>query len=673
MRDKKEDTSMVNGVNGVDYFKTVELDATYDFNKDGTVDAQDYAVGYLYIQDDDESNDIQFTKEQLDAVFAGILASSDLQIPNTTDNEANSRAATIIKEINSGKYHPNLAQTLNELQTSGKKLSAYIKEAAELSKILEEQIPILQDKLADKQKELDLATTEYDGVAEEVNILTAQIQEDIAKELAKTEIEQMARKNESDRIIAKTIEDYKNGEYPNQNLQSILISKLSKGGWDTTKLKTTLAEKQNLIASRISKIEDLVSKIKEVTSAFNNINATLNLTIGNRVNILKTANTAAQQFQAGYQRRLDLRAAIIETYKTNPTANVDKHSAKNAQVISLQNFVDNREMDNMPLADAIAVICGYEYVENGQTIEVPGLFTGCGISYDKSKGKLSVPKGHGDTAAHIYSRFIKSFKENYGEDATTFDVYDPTPPGGEPDPPNVKRTDPISFTKGDVTYDFVTDRDGDGTFDDATEFLGAKNGWAEMKALDTNKDGIIMGKELNNLNMLAINNQNGQYNFVNAKDVGITSINLNTYQEINQEQNNHDILAGTFKINLDDEIIEGKHTLDTQQNLDIKYSTAFGSEADDQTDMYKLNPFKNAFQQTIETPKIVAKNEIAIEQGTRTIDKIIDSSEKKILATAQEESELAKSEKKQEESKSSEPKEINSEEKDTTKKKLSQD
>lgn len=663
---------MVNGVNSVDYFKTVELDAAYDFNKDGTVDAQDYAVGYLYISDDDESNDIKFTAAQLDAAFAGILANSNIEIPTTKDSAANSRAETIINEINSGKYHPNLAQTLNNLQISGKKLSAYILESAELSKLLEAQIPVLQDKLEEKEEELETAEREYEKNAQEVEALTTQLQDEIATELAHTESMQRARKAESDRIIAKTIEDYKNGEYPNANLHTKIIEKLGQAYWTTNDLEKKFADKTSAIRIKTDKITDLVSQISKVTSEYNAINGNLNLTIKNRVNILEAANTAAHQFQAGYQRRLDLRAAIVETYKTSPTKGVDPYSTNNAQVVALGEFVNNRELDNMPLADAVAIMFGYEYVKNGETVKVPGIFTDCGISYNAKTGQLTVPLGHGDGAKNIYAKFVQSFKENYGQDAErSDDIYDPsstTTPSN-----NVNRTDPISFTKGDKTYDFINDRDGDGTFDDATEFLGAKNGWAEMQALDTNNDGIIMGAELDNLNMVSINNKNGQYDFVNAKDVGITSINLNSYEAINQEQNNHDILAGTFKINLDGDIIEGKHTLDTEQNLKIRYSNVFESKTDDQADMYKLNPFKESLQQTVETEKILSKTENAVQQGAIQQDKIIDSAQKDILSSAQEESELAKSEKKQADLKSSAQKEVNSEEKDTTKKKIIQD
>ena len=459
-------------INPIDYFKTVEMDAKYDFNKDGTVDAQDYSVGYMYITDDDETNDINFTTEQLDQAFATLLSSANLDIPETKPDKANERAAVIITEIDSGKYNPANVATLNELQTVGLKLSSYIKESANIAKMLEGQIPVLQTQLDALQEEKEEKEREYDDVAQEVQTLTEELQDNIERELTKVEVQAQARKQESDRIIANCVEDYKNGEYPGEDLQAVIIRKLhTVGGWSTSKLSQYCATANNTISSKCDKLEELVNGIRDISQRFNNTTELMNLTKTNRNNVLQAANRASQQYQLGYTKRLELRKELVTAYKVDQTAGVDPYTSANAQVLSLGNFLNNKELDNMPFADAIAVMFGYDYVENGKTVHVDGAFTGCGVSYDKETGVLKVPKGHDGSATNIYNALVIAFQENYGLEANRFDIYEPEPPGPGPTP---VRTDPISFTKGDTTYDFIHDRDGDGTFDNANEFLGAE-------------------------------------------------------------------------------------------------------------------------------------------------------------------------------------------------------
>ena len=460
-----------------------------------------------------------------------------------------------------------------------------------------------------------------------------------------------ARRKESDKIIADCIENYKNGEYPGEKLQDVIIRKLhTVGGWSTSKLEQYCATANNLISSKCEELENLVSGIRDVMERFNDTTDLINLTKTNRSNVLQAANRASAQYQQGYTKRLELRKELVDAYKVDQTAGVDPYTSANAQVQSLANFLNNRELDNMPFADAIAVMFGYDYVENGKTVHVDGAFTGCGISYNKETGTLSVPIGHDPSAQNIYNALVIAFKENYGVDADRpddiFDDPDDDPPGMQ-----IGRTDPISFTKGNTTFDFIHDRDGDGTFDDASEFLGAEKGWEEMKLYDTDNDGVIKGDELKKLNMLALNNETGQYTFTNAAAAGVTSINLNDYQKVDQKQNNNDVLAGTFKLQVDGQTIEGKHTLDTQMNLQNKYATVYGSGIEDQTQNYELNPFMEDFNASVNTKQVVSQAEDSSAIAKTTIDRTKNQTDNKINREIVENVAVAKEEKKKEDKK----------------------
>ena len=140
--------------------------------------------------------------------------------------------------------------------------------------------------------------------------------------------------------------------------------------------------------------------------------------------------------------------------------------------------------------------------------------------------------------------------------------------------PDCNRCDPIGFTHGNARYDFFVDKDGDGQLSNEKEFLGAENGWAEMSQLDKDGDGRITGDEMAGLKMVVTNTDGTQV----VKDASelfnddTDSINLGSYNTLNQELSNGNALLGTFDFAIDGQVSnKGYNTLDKIDWLDANY------------------------------------------------------------------------------------------------------
>ena len=139
--------------------------------------------------------------------------------------------------------------------------------------------------------------------------------------------------------------------------------------------------------------------------------------------------------------------------------------------------------------------------------------------------------------------------------------------------PDCQKCDPIGFTSGTSRFDFFIDKDSDGKLSNEKEFLGAENGWNEMAALDTNGDGKVTKDEMSGLKMV-VTNSDGTQTVQNAADLftETDSINLNSYNAVNQDLSNGNTLLGTFDLTFNGEKIDnGYNTLDKVDWLDDNY------------------------------------------------------------------------------------------------------
>ena len=135
------------------------------------------------------------------------------------------------------------------------------------------------------------------------------------------------------------------------------------------------------------------------------------------------------------------------------------------------------------------------------------------------------------------------------------------------------RCDPIGFTVNGVRYDFFVDKDSDGKLSNENEFLGAKDGWSEMAALDTDGDGKVTAAEMGDLK-IATTDEDCNHDVKKASEVfgNDDYIDLNSYQSKNQDFSNGNTLLGTFSLKVNGENVkDGYNTLDKIDWLDANY------------------------------------------------------------------------------------------------------
>ena len=137
-----------------------------------------------------------------------------------------------------------------------------------------------------------------------------------------------------------------------------------------------------------------------------------------------------------------------------------------------------------------------------------------------------------------------------------------------------QRVDPIGFAKEDSHFDFFVDKDGNSDITNENEFLGAENGFDEVKALDTDNDGTVSKQELEEGNIKVVQtNADGTQEIKNVADVlkDGDSIDLKSYEKVGADIGNGNILQGTFDMNVDGQTLEGYQTLDNINWLDENY------------------------------------------------------------------------------------------------------
>ena len=256
-------------------------------------------------------------------------------------------------------------------------------------------------------------------------------------------------------------------------------------------------------------------------------------------------------------------------------------------------------------------------------------FPNAGISYDinaqgeeRNYGKVADTEASGSLYETIGSQILDYWKVGGTNDKVGDDSG-----GDDPD-----RYDPITFQMGNVTYTFITDRNGDGTFDyengENNDLLGSQNGIQELLQY-ADEDGFIRGDALNNL-ILMSNNQiesvgnsddvdgyktgesykekdpytnsvDFDVTYTTAADLGIKEINLShllgtnttgtgeqvgdstrTYDNVgeNFEDINGSSIINNFTITMNDgTTIDARESLNTEENLEIFY----GQVADNNT------------------------------------------------------------------------------------------
>ena len=157
-----------------------------------------------------------------------------------------------------------------------------------------------------------------------------------------------------------------------------------------------------------------------------------------------------------------------------------------------------------------------------------------------------------------------------------------------------KCCDPIGFTLGEgknqVRYDFIVD---DGSFDTTSDFLGADNQWAEMEALDLDKNGTVTAQELSQGKIKAVKTTpDGKQEVVDiAKELGDdftidlssytqggTHSSIDTAADFDKDGVIDQNLLGTFNVNVKGESVKGYNTLDDVDFLNKQYGVAIDTD-----------------------------------------------------------------------------------------------
>lgn len=262
-----------------------------------------------------------------------------------------------------------------------------------------------------------------------------------------------------------------------------------------------------------------------------------------------------------------------------------------------------------------------------------GIFKDSGVSYNlKAQGETPnyfIEYAGDQETADMYQGLSDKIFDTWGvrpSRGISSDEYDeaqtpeevPSTPDDDPttEAPITSRTDPVWFSlDGDKNhkYSFVIDRDGDGTFSDASEFVGGSNStWLEdLRSLDTDGDGKLTGDELKALKLFgtdftdgaavvedsnvydpyknASNNKydretttNVAYTMQSAASMGITEIDLNNLDEqVNNSQGTYDVngsekFSDSFTFKMGDKEITAHRQDETDDYMNAIYGDAYG-------------------------------------------------------------------------------------------------
>ena len=98
--------------------------------------------------------------------------------------------------------------------------------------------------------------------------------------------------------------------------------------------------------------------------------------------------------------------------------------------------------------------------------------------------------------------------------------------------------------------------------------------------LDKDGNGVVEGAELDGMKMIKTDKTTGTQSFVSAKDAGVTSIDLSSYNAKNIKQANGNTLAGNYNLNVSGKKVEGYQTLDQMDWLAANYGNSYGKSID---------------------------------------------------------------------------------------------
>ena len=269
---------------------------------------------------------------------------------------------------------------------------------------------------------------------------------------------------------------------------------------------------------------------------------------------------------------------LMEQALGNPVTEERKQELDAMSAADKAAAVENCDLENFTALE-LMYLSGMDKYQAGSAIG--NIFNGAYVGYNEETGNIVRPIGH-DGVKGIMEQLSADYKTLWGGE---------TELGSEDDNGTLGGKDPFSWRVGDTTFTLTVDRDKDGVFDGANEFVGAENGWQELVAADKDNDGNLTAAEMEEAGFSVMENDQsltggGTYGWNGVDESGVKSIDLKSLKEISGVKAtnlNGNTRTAEFNVVLEDtngdgvdDVTLGKQTLNTEEYNNMFYSHTYG-------------------------------------------------------------------------------------------------
>ncbi len=500
---------------------------------------------------------------------------------------------------------------------------SYYNGGSESASSVLDEIDRLEKFISKKETEYKQTYSLLKLTSEELNRVNAELEKTVFDLTRRAEKDEQEQRIFIQRAIDETNELYMNGKIEKEDMSGELAKRVAQ----YNKIDSSILADSNKLGSVKSKISALTNKISSIIDSANTIEEDSKLAQGTLVlmnNLMSkmtlgttNSSTSANEkpvYTPTKQALIDELSEGIKGLTADGT--YDKNSMDNPQMVKLKEFLglngDGQLNEDGVLADSVLNRMKDEgFTEKEALYAINWIFDKCNMKYETG-GTWSVPYGHGAEAKEVYSTLLDQTEKLWGSkgeqytDTTVSATTQTSAPAEETETSSsavseVKRTDPIGYSIGDVTYEFIKDRNSDGKFNGKSEFLGAENGIDELKAYDKNNDGLIDNDELNsdeNLFVLTTNHKTGHHSFMSMTSGNINSIDLNSLTSKNWTNINDNQVRNIFTINtVTGETVNGYQTEDSDSYINASYNGVEDAEMSVTVDESAITQAKNIFAQ----------------------------------------------------------------------------
>lgn len=476
---------------------------------------------------------------------------------------------------------------------------------AESAEAINVEIEILKNYIKQKNQEYCENYTQLKYTNAELNKLNEQLQKEIFAVTEQADKDERLQKAFIIKAIDEVNKMYMDGEIEKSEMPRQLALKIA----NYNKIDTSILIASNRLNTTRTKIEAITNKLASIMDRANMLETESKLAQGSlallqnlvgKMSLGRTNNATAANERPIYtptkQALVDELAAGIKGIGGGS----DRNSMANPQMVKMKEFLGlngDGTQDGKYGVNADSMLLRMKdagFTAKEAMYAINWIFDGSNMSYNVSNQQWSVPYGHGADAQNTYATLIDQTKKLWGSNANV--IGNGGDDEGNPDIGDIpdiededtdeivdadRRTDPIGYSVGDVTYEFVVDRNGDNKFNDKSEFLGAQNGITELRGLDTDGDGVVTNDEISaneNLFVLMTDHKTGEHKFMSAADGNIESIDLSTISSKNWTNINDNQVANVFTVNtVTGADARGYQSFDSAYYIEKSYNGVIGN------------------------------------------------------------------------------------------------